>query len=241
MLRDGLDGQQLTLLNVGAHTVTLAGRLAGGGELGTEGTNLTRRTVLRPGAKVTLRWTDDGWAPTDHHDPQVSTSDDGIAVYGGDHQHPQVGLGTSGLPHLRLGPGGTSAPDLWLARASAGVATLGSRPDTADGVLRAGVVEAGTRQGVNARTDEAYTVLDDDRTCTIVRNAATTSTQTWPSDVAAPALAIGTLVRTFNRGGAAVAHRAGPGAVVIGGGDQPTNTWWTAQKIEADTWAVGPG
>ena len=97
------------------------------------------------------------------------------------------------------------------------------------------------RQVVNAQTGTAYTVANADKAKTIIRNNGGASTQDWPQDSAATSLAIGTIIRTFNRGAGAVTHQAGTGATVLVTGTQGQHTWWTAQKIAANTWAVGPG
>lgn len=130
--------------------------------------------------------------------------------------------------------------DTYIARMSAGgLVGIGSAlsmflnsPD--------GVIWAGHRQVVNAQTGTAYTVATADISKTIIRNNAGASTQDWPQDSAAT-LPIGTILRTYNRGAGAITHQAGAGATVLVTGTQGQHTWWTAQKIAANTWAIGPG
>lgn len=159
--------------------------------------------------------------------------DHGVSAY----SHSQA----TGNPH------GTAISDITGLTAALGgkleAADIASKADLVSGRLPVAqlpeVVVGGHRQTVNVQTGTAYAVTNSDAAGTIVRNNAGASTQTWPQDSAATSLPVGTIIRTFNRGAGEITHQAGTGATVLVAGKQPINTWWSAQKIAVNTWAVG--
>lgn len=233
------DGQAMRIVNVGSYPINFAGETAGGTFVGTAGTNLRDRVTLAPTEAATLQWSagDGRWWAVSHESQRLVATGGTLALYSAlDRRYAEITFGSFfGIVHLGMGPGGTSGADAYFARSAAGVMSIGTTVlSGADGVIA-----AGHRQVVNAQTGTAYTVANADVSKTIVRNNAGASTQTWPQDSAATSLAVGTIIRTYNRGAGAVTHGAGAGATVLGGGVQPTGTWWEAQKVSANTWAVG--
>mgnify|MGYP001209335845 CR=1 FL=1 len=237
----GLPGQVIRLINVGSNYIRLLGELAGGGENGTAGTGIRNRVQLAAGESAELRWVEAEarWVPTYHSSPTVETTLGTVGIYSAQNRrYPEVSFGAFfGIPYMTLGLGGASTESVALTRTATNV--LGVKSSVLAGVD--GVIAAGHRQTVNAQTGTAYTVADADAAKTITRNNAGASTQDWPQDSAAPLLGVGTILRTYNRGAGAITHQAGAGATVLVTGTQGQHTWWTAQKIAANTWAVGPG
>lgn len=239
-LQPGEDGQVVTLVGKGPEPVTIRGTdVEPGSKLAGESRTVGQGDVLD------LVWLDGAWHPrsplqvhgehgsvsvsvggtTDHAAPSLSLSRTSDA-------HPDIALGHYlGQPLLALGTGDAD-PDAALLRSAPSVLRVA-------GGESGGVIEAGVRRLINDQTSVGYTVVAADRALTIVRNSASASTQTWPSDAGAPGLAIGSEVPVCNRGSGGVQHQAASGATVIVAGVQPSATRWVGVKVAANTWLVG--
>lgn len=155
-IRDGLaTGQQLVIVNVSANAVTLRG------ELLSATSNIALTRTLNIYESVTLLWnaTTSMWqeiafggGPTgaggggtvvvDSGTVRTKVSSSGIVLYNGlgDVQGMLNVAMLIGSPLISFGVGGSTAPDLYMQRAAAGVLNVGSAFNNATGKVATGVV-----------------------------------------------------------------------------------------------------
>jgi hypothetical protein len=126
----------------------------------------------------------------------------------------------------------------YLARTSPGVLSVGNFAGALQ-TVQADLLHGGQRRDIGTVTSTGYTVVEDDRRRTVVRNNASASTMTWPSDSAAPKLSIGVEIPICNLGAGAITHQSGAGATVHSAGTQAQGSRRVATKIAANTWFIG--
>jgi hypothetical protein len=121
VIPDGQPGERITLHNVGAYPIGLAGEAAAGGLPAIAASNLAQWAYLIPGATLTLQWTGTVWTQVAVNSPKVLLADGQLVFQSLGDTHARLAIGElSGGGVIEWG-GGLGAVDVRLGRTAAGL------------------------------------------------------------------------------------------------------------------------
>lgn len=121
ILPDGRPGERVTLHNVGASAIALAGEAAAGGLPAVAGSGLAQWAYLIPGASITLQWTGSAWAQVSSSSPQMLMSAGQILFQAIGDTHPRLTVGELAGGGVVEWGGGSAPVDVRISRTAAGL------------------------------------------------------------------------------------------------------------------------